>query len=725
MSLIRQKNDILLQLCQHAQVCNICPAPASQPHPPNNADCMPPDRDRCAAENQSTEHPRQDDLQTPSLTSLPGSTRLGRVAGGLFSDHLKVPGHDVSPGSAEGTNSGVCPDLSDKNCIEAEEKEMTKENSYEPTEGKESGVIDHLPEEGPNENPTAPAGSATVATTATASEDASPTPKGFDGGVMFLQIIDGKICLLAPESSSGTSAPESSKDGQMTLFHLNTPSGLPFIVINNAAQNPTPSFVEQTSDRPVKSADKPRSSTSVKSVDESQLKTSTTSKKRKKKGKIASSGSNTHQHNRLEEKTIITPPNKKQKNKPNAYTRHIDPASFVNQFEIPATTDTTVYRDVEEDKGIDTGGHNTSRATSTRTAQSSDRTLGLRDQTNVMPNTSGSTAEFHRKQAERSLSRHDVYRANGYTSTLHEESGPAGKLAIGPEVYTTTNASLYGRNRFVSDSPRRSSQNTDDGGWELCDATEHNVSSKARSPQNVQSHALPGPRNTGPNTSGYDPDFQNFLTSCFQSLDNGKDNSTGSVAGAESRGSTKHGLLVLTSKELNCLMSGGAKAASQSTTASRLDLPSVDTACLLNLMGGEFAGHRHQDSAGQSRLQSSSVHLFSGLKNFILDSENCLTTNEIRSTPASQGQGYCLLPLLFSGGQQASASVFPAADIVAQGAAAGGRQDSPELTQTVGEDGEATCMSLLSRGEHSRLVESLIHSLAQSSAAAASDRDCG
>lgn len=224
----------------------------------------------------------------------------------------------------------------------------------------------------------------------------------------------------------------------------------------------------------------------------------------------------------------------------------------------------------------------------------------------------------------------------------------------------------------------------------------------------------------------YDPDFQNFLTSCFQSLDRPEKRD-------ERVTTSPQGLVLLTSVELRFLASSSHDPANddslQKEDALRMDLPSVDTVCLMNVLR-ESSVHRGEKTPGadaSDKHRAYPCYLFSELKSLILDSENSLSASaDPRKGVSLPQQGYRLLPLL-----QCASSRPLATDVnlyalnTSQNSAAESSTHNPDRTGSVFADNRsspagptlrasAAEMNGLSPSltEYNRLVESLLRNLA-------------
>ena len=592
---------------------------------------------------------------------------------------------------------------------------------------------------------------------ATAKASLMTVPPGFSQGAVFLQIVDGKVCLqsaggrtdsLGVERLLHTAAPSATIDEttspvtvtayseashanrSMLLYHLDTSDGLPFFVMDNCLQNPRPVREEPEEKHREKLRAKRQSSSS------GTLKSSHS---------VAASSQRDVQTRK--DAGSAEQPSRCKKQRTAATFDHSDarPKRSSEKSDVSQRKVVTVCED-----GVAGGDRNTGNEHSVSANSSSasggpkkrrTRTCGqsLRDQTNVRFNQLTFGVPTHKQSLITTkdhniipqLSRYGTVREDGDSAALHDESVVEEYMerplssALLKTTSAVTNPSLL---RGAASVERESVQSTEDadpvhGGGDDPDAynLEH-----SHNKQTLHENTASTSEQTEASSARYDPDFQNFLTSCFQSLDRPENRD-------ERATTSPQGLVLLTSVELRFLASSSHDPATNDTLqkdgALRMDLPSVDTVCLMNVLR-ESSVHSGEKTPGADASDKHHVYpcyLFSELKSLILDSENSLSASaDPRKGVSLPQQGYRLLPLL-----QCSSSRPLATDVnlyaltTSQNSTARSSTHNPDGTGSVFADSRSSPTGSIpsasaavvngtspSLAEYNRLVESLLRNLA-------------
>ena len=591
---------------------------------------------------------------------------------------------------------------------------------------------------------------------ATAEASLMTVPSGFSQGAVFLQIVDGKVCfqaadgrtdslgverLLHTAASSATidvttspvtvtaypEAPHANRS--MLLYHLDTSDGLPFFVMDNCLQNPRPIREEPEEKRSEKLRAKRQSSSA------GTLKSSHS---------VAASSQRDVQTRK--DAGSAEQPSRCKKQRTAATFDHSDarPKRSSEKSDVSQRKAVTVCED-----GVAGGDRNTGNEHSVSVNSSSasgglkkrrtrTRRQSLRDQTNVkfnqlafgVPTQKQSLITTKDHNIIPQLSRYGTVREDGDSGALHDESVVEEFMERPPSsalLKTTsavTNPSLLRGAASVSESVL-STEDADPvhGGGDDPDAFSLGHS---HSKQTLHENTASTSKQTEASSVRYDPDFQNFLTSCFQSLDRPENRD-------ERATTSPQGLVLLTSVELRFLASSSHDPATNDTLqkdgALRMDLPSVDTVCLMNVLR-ESSVHSGEKTPGADASDKHHVYpcyLFSELKSLILDSENSLSASaDPRKGVSLPQQGYRLLPLL-----QCASSRPLATDVnlyaldTSQNSAAESSTHNPDGTGSVFADSRSSPAGLIPRAsaaevdgtspslaEYNRLVESLLRNLA-------------
>ena len=593
---------------------------------------------------------------------------------------------------------------------------------------------------------------------ATAKDSLVKLPQGFSQGAVFLQIVDGKVRLQAANERTeslglerlfNTAVPATTDitlpfritavqdagqtKGSMLLYHLDTSGGLPFFVMDKCLQTPVLVRAEPKEKHPRKSRAKRRSS-SGKEIGTSGSSRSTTA-----------SVCDVQVRGDADEQGQPSP-DKKQRTTSELYNNDARPKSSSEKYDVSQMNTLTVYEDcIRGDKN--TGNkHNVSTSTSCASGGSKKnetRSHGqsLRDQTNVRFNQlyCGAPAEkqnlFSAKNCDkfRPLSRSGSVLKGGDPATYHDESVSSETLPSGDFSRTSTTIAntSFCRGVLPASESVQSSEDleqvhggNDPAGFkpgykQTTDARRMNTNASSTSEETESSSVK------------YDPDFQNFLTTCFQSLDKPENPEERSSANPQ-------GLVLLTSMELRFLASPSQEPDNskfQKEAWLKSDLPSVDTVCLMNILK-ESSIHSGDNTPGEGthKHHAYPMYLFSGLNSVNLDSENSLptTTDQRKDDPLPQ-QGFYLLPLLQSSSHHPVSALDPQTTSTSQNSAVGGSAYGTDST------GNLCASDLFPTGpnpirpavevngtspntaEYNKLVESLLRGLASPGAATSSN----
>ncbi|XP_070180569.1 uncharacterized protein [Littorina saxatilis] len=657
MSLIREKNETLLHLCQHLQHCQTCPAPSLQHHHHHH-------HQHSHADSSASAIPTLDDkLQQNESDTSTEDGQLQYAESGIptegdaprekshanSSERLAAEGPTVSESSL-GLKNTHADDIS------ATQHDNGNTNVGDICNAKEQGLcseqeidIVHIPgcatsagqpDDCELENEDNVSGTQSMADVAASSQHSDTRPvaipsqkllqkcQGFGQGVMFLQIIDGKVFLqnmCEPVSSLGVdrhTASVSADDAPVTvdekdskpgtsenklLYRLHTSDGLPFFIMDNCLHKSEPATESLTS---------PGTSNQAEELDQPPK-----AKKQKRSPKIV-------------QRRSTKANNIKNRTKPLAKKPEATQTKF------------TVYQDPAESDGLADPKTITSalktNAAKSRSKQIRGSSTSLRDETNVIRNqTELGSSSTHKESTH-------IRRPLRKTPTSTSTSFP--ECAKTPQScdFVSTNAetsdldiqrTFQGSSSFSPGKKQTSFSQTD--------ATGQSASRPASS------------------SAKYDPEFKSFLSGCFDSLDQDK--------APEEKAVSTQGLVLLTSMELRFLASGDhGQANVLHNDASKLDLPSLDSVCLMNLLK-DGVSHAHKDETGiadSSSKASFPVILFSGLKSLLLDSENNLLSTTGGDNPPppplppslpSSHQGYYVLPIIQNSGSL-TANLVPSTD---------------------------------------------------------------
>ena len=621
---------------------------------------------------------------------------------------------------------------------------------------EDSENVDNLSDGNPTADPWTTQ-HASEPSSATAKASLMTVPSGFSQGAVFLQIVDGKVCfqaadgrtdslgverLLHTAASSATigvttspvtitaypEAPHANRS--MLLYHLDTSDGLPFFVMDNCLQNPRPIREEPEEKRSEKLRAKRQSSSA------GTLKSSHS---------VAASSQRDVQTRK--DAGSAEQPSRCKKQRTAATFDHSDarPKRSSEKSHVSQRKAVTVCEDGVAGGDRNTGNEHSVSANSSsasggpKTRRTRTRGKSLRDQTNVRFNQPAFGVPIQKQGLITTkdhniipqLSRYGTVREDGDSAALHDESVVEEFMERPPSsalLKTTSAVANPSLLRRAASVERESVQSTEDAdpvhrGGDDPDAFNLGHS---HSKQTLHENTASTSKQTEASSVRYDPDFQNFLTSCFQSLDRPENRD-------ERATTSPKGLVLLTSVELRFLASSSHDPATNDTLqkdgALRMDLPSVDTVCLMNVLreSSVHSGEKTPGADASDRHHAYPCYLFSELKSLILDSDNSLSASaDPRKGVSLPQQGYRLLPLL-----QCASSRPLATDVnlyaldTSQNSAAESSTHNPDGTGSVFADSRSSPAGLIPRAsaaevdgtspslaEYNRLVESLLRNLA-------------